>query len=345
MRETKNIIESINEKARLIRKPVIFMELCGTHSESVAENGLKNILPENVKLVSGPGCPICVTDQADVDVMVGLAKKGIPIASYGDAVSVPGSKGSLETARQNGAKVFVVYDTAEALRLQKKEPNLIFWGVGFETTAPATAWAIKKGLRVFSSHKIFPPAMKALLSEKETKIDGFLNPGHVSAIIGTEVYQNFSIPQVIAGFEAQDILLAIEMLLAQILKKEKKVENEYERLVKKNGNEKAQKFVREVFETRDSSWRGLGEIKKSGLKIKEKYRNQDAEFVYQKEIEEIKKNSQTKKSACRCGEVLRGKIKPQSCPLFGKACSPDNPQGACMVSREGSCNIEYRYEK
>lgn len=343
--DPSTIIKDIERKAGLIRRPVVIMELCGTHSESIAENAIKDILPKNIKLVSGPGCPICVTDQSDVDVVVGLAKSGVPIAAYGDAVSVPGSEGSLEEARRNGAKVFIVYDTVQALEIKKKEPDLVFWGVGFETTAPGTAWAIKKGLRVFSSHKVFPPAMEVLLSDAEVKIDGFLNPGHVSAIIGLGAYQKFDIPQVVAGFEARDILLAIEDILDQIISKKHLVENEYGRLVKDGGNLRAQKLIYEVFEISDGSWRGLGMIKDSSLKIRGKYRSQDAEYFYKKEISGIRKSIRPKKNACRCGDVLRGRIKSSECPLFRKVCSPDNPMGACMVSREGSCNIEYRYGK
>ena len=341
----KNILERIKRKAELIKRPVVFMELCGTHAESVAENSIRNLLPKNISLISGPGCPICVTDQEDVDIVTGLAKRGIPIAVYGDATGVPGSEMSLEEARQKGAKIYIVYSVEEALEIQKKEPNLIFWGIGFETTAPASAWAVKNGLPVFSSHKTFLPAMGALLENKKIGIDGFINPGHVSAIIGVRAYEQFKFPQVIAGFEALDVLLAIDMLLSQLLEKKKGVENEYKRLVKENGNKKAQKLIENVFEIRDSSWRGLGEIKRSGLKIRKKYQKWDVEKIYQKEIGEIKKKINKKKTACRCGEVLQGLIKPKECPLFKRICFPDNPQGACMVSREGSCNIEYRYGK
>lgn len=339
------IIKDIHQKAKEIKKPLRFMELCGTHAETVAQHGIKNILPENIKLISGPGCPVCVTDQTDIDIVVRLAKEGIPVASYGDAVAVPGSNGSLEQARQEGARVFTVYDVEEALEISKKVKNLFFWGIGFETTTPGTAWAISQGLSVFSSHKLFPPAMNTLLSNKEIKIDGFINPGHVSAIIGTEVYKKFKIPQVVAGFEASDVLKAVEMLLDQILSGEKKVENEYVRLVKPSGNKKAQKCINDIFEICDSQWRGLGLIKSSGLKLKKKYREQDAEYIYQDKILEIKKEIKVKTSACLCGEVLQGLIEPKECPLFKKVCNPDNPQGACMVSGEGSCNIELRFGK
>lgn len=339
----KEILENIWKKSRTINRPLRFMELCGTHSEAIAKYGIKEILPENIKLITGPGCPVCVTDQSEIDIVTGLALAGIPIACYGDATNIPGSLGSLENARQNGAQIYIVYDVAEALELSKKIPNLVFWGIGFETTTAMTAWGIKNNLIVFSSHKIFPPAMEALLENKKIRIDGFINPGHVSAIIGTEIYHKFQIPQVIAGFEAGDVLLAISMLLDQVISKEKKVENEYARLVKKEGNIKARKLISEIFEIRNASWRGLGEIKNSGLKIRKKYQHLDAEFIHKDLIAKIRKEIKPRKSVCRCGEVLQGLIESKQCPLFGKVCTPENPQGACMVSREGSCNIDYRY--
>jgi hydrogenase expression/formation protein HypD len=321
------------------------MELCGTHSEAIAKHSLKDVLPKNIKLITGPGCPVCVTDQSEIDIVAGLALAGIPIACYGDATNIPGSLESLESARQHGADVHIVYDITQALELSKKIPELVFWGIGFETTTAMTAWGIKKGLKVFSSHKLFPPAMEALMNNNNIKIDGFINPGHVSAIIGTEVYQKFKIPQVVAGFEAQDVLLAISMLLDQIISEEEKVENEYGRLVKKNGNSKALNLISEIFEIRNASWRGLGEIKNSGLKIRKKYRPQDAEYIHRDLIFKIKKDIKIKPSTCRCGEVLQGLIESRQCSLFGKVCTPDNPQGACMVSREGACSINYRFNK
>ncbi|HRY82634.1 MAG TPA: hydrogenase formation protein HypD [Candidatus Moranbacteria bacterium] len=339
----KKILKNIQEKAKIIRRPIRLMELCGTHSETIAKYGIKNILPKNIKMISGPGCPVCVADQSDVDIITGLALSGIPIACYGDSANIPGNLGSLENARQQGAEIYIVYDISEALKISKKNPDLIFWGIGFETTAPMTAWGIQNGLKVFSSHKIFPPAMRALLRNNKIKIDGFINPGHVSVIIGAEIYKKFKIPQVVAGFSATDVIKAIDMLLDQITKKEKKVENEYARLVQKEGNKKAQKLISKVFEAKNARWRGLGEIKNSGLKIKKKYKNQDAEFIHRELIAKIKKNIKNKPSVCHCGEVLQGIIEPKNCPLFRKVCTPDNPQGACMVSREGSCNVEYRY--
>lgn len=343
MLNLNKILKNINQKAEKVNRSLRFMELCGTHAETIAKHNLKDVLPKNISLISGPGCPVCVTDQSDIDTVVGLALSGIPVACYGDAAGVLGNLGSLEEARQKGADINIVYDVSEAVELKKKTPNLVFWGLGFETTAPATAWAIQQGMTVFSSHKVFPPAMAALLSNKKIKVDGFIDPGHVSAIIGTQLYEQFEIPQVVAGFEVADVLLAVDMLLDQIISGKIRVQNEYGRLVKKGGNKKALKLLKNTFDVADSKWRGLGIIENSGLKLKKKFQKQDAEFVYRKEIAKIKKNIKIKTSACRCADVLQGLIEPQKCPLFGKICTPDNPEGACMVSAEGSCNIEYRF--
>ena len=337
------LIKNIHEKAEKIGYPIRLMELCGTHSQTIAEHGIKKLMPKNITLVSGPGCPVCVTDQSDIDVVVGLALAGIPVAVYGDTMQVPGNMMSLEGARRSGADVQIVYSISEAVNLQKEKPNLVFFGLGFETTTGMTAWAIKQGLTVYSAHKLFPPAMEALLQNKKIRVDGFIDPGHVSAIIGTEVYQKFNIPQVVAGFSGEDVILAIDMLLGQILGNKSRVENAYGRLVKKGGNKKALKLINEIFEVSDAKWRGLGEIKNSGLKIRKKYQAQDASFIHRKLIEKIKKEIKVKPSACKCGLVLQGLIEPKECPLFRKVCAPDNPQGACMVSVEGSCNVEYRY--
>jgi hydrogenase expression/formation protein HypD len=341
--EIEKKIKDIQKKAAIIGRPLRFMELCGTHAEAIAEHAIKSVLPKNITLVSGPGCPVCVTDQEDIDSVVGLAMAGIPVAAYGDAVGVPGNLGSLESARRKGANVFVVYDVAEALEIKRKQPDLVFWGLGFETTTPMTAWAIENGIVVYSSHKLFPPAMEALLANEKIKVDGFINPGHVSAIIGTGVYSKFKIPQVVAGFEADDILLAIDILLGQIVNKENRVENAYWRLVRDDGNKKAQELIRRFFETGDAKWRGLGTIKNSGLKVRKEYRKMDAEFVHGRLLEKIRKEIKPRHNACRCGEVLQGIIESKDCSLFKKVCNPDNPQGACMVSREGSCRVNYRF--
>lgn len=349
---TKKILDEIKKLAKSIGRETRLMGLCGTHSQTIAQYGLKNLLPRNIKLVAGPGCPVCVTAREDIDTVIGLALAGIPLAVYGDTLAVPGSTESLENARQKGADIKIIYSIKEALEEQKIKPDLVFFGVGFETTAPMTAWAIKQGLRVYSAHKFFPPAMAALLKNKKNKIDGLIDPGHVSAIIGESPYKKFEIPQVITGFEPEDVLMAVLMLLNQIAEGKRDLENEYGRVVKKNGNEKAINLINEVFEQCDAEWRGIGLIKNSGMKIRKKYSTCDTKIKYRRTIAKILSQTKTKKTAClpdrqacRCGEILQGLIEPNQCPLFKKICTPKNPFGACMVSIEGTCNIEYKYAR
>jgi hydrogenase expression/formation protein HypD len=339
------IKQNINEIKNLAQQldHVKLMELCGTHSQTVAKYNLKSLLPKNIELISGPGCPICVTDQQDIDVVIGLALNNIPIAIYGDALTLPGSQSSLEKTKQQGKNIFVVYSTEDALKLQKQFPKIIFFGIGFETTTPMTAWAIRRGLTVYSSHKLFPPAMEALLKNKNIQINGFINPGHVSAIIGTEIYNQFKFPQIITGFEPEDVIESIKLLLEMIIKKKNKVINQYTRVVTKKGNKKALDLINEVFYTTDTKWRGLGTIPNSGLKIKKEFQNQDAEFIYDDLIANIKKENRPMENNCICGQILQGIKKSSDCPLFKKTCTPETPQGACMVSVEGACQINYKY--
>ncbi len=338
------ILKEIEKKASLVNRPLTLMELCGTHSQTIAAFGLKKILPSNLSLIAGPGCPVCVTSQRDVESVAGLALAGIPIATYGDTLKIFDTSVLLKKNGGNKIDISVVYDAAEALQLKRKKPNLVFWGLGFETTAPMSAWAIKKGLTVYSTHKKFFPAMKALLRNKELKIDGFINPGHVSAITGIKIYESLKIPQVVAGFEAEDVLQAISWLLDQIISKKFQVQNEYQRVVKREGNKRAQKIIQEVFEVKDAFWRGLGKIKRSGLAIRKKYQKQDAEYVYSKLLKKIRKKIIPQQpTACQCGKILQGVRRPQECSLFAKICQPENPQGPCMVSVEGICYIEYKY--
>ena len=352
---TLNIIKKIKNLAKEINRDVVIMELCGTHTEAVAKNGIKKILPKNVKLLSGPGCPVCVTDQKDVDAIIKLALNDVPIACYGDVLRVPGNlvlktdkekqKLSLNKARELGADVNEVYSTEDALKLQKEKKDLVFFGLGFETTTPMTADAIKKGLAVYSSHKLFIPAMQVLVDTPTLKIDGFLNPGHVSAIIGTGLYQKFKLSQVITGFDGEDVLLGIYMLLKQIAEGRAEVENEYTRCVRQEGNLVARKLVDEVFETGDAFWRGLGNIPNSGLEIREKYSKYDAKVKYKNILSrhsELVEES-LESTGCICGAILRGLKQPKDCKLFNKKCTSNNPIGACMVSSEGACGIEAKY--
>ncbi len=344
-KDIKNLIQRIKEEAIKIDRNVNLMEVCGTHTQAVARYGIKELMPRNVKLTTGPGCPVCVTAEEDIDAIVSLALAGVPVATYGDMMRVPGYYGSLDQAREKGAKVFDVYSTEDALELKKKYPDLVFFGLGFETTAPMTASAIKKGLTVYSTHKLFLPAMKALLNIGELKIDGYIAPGHVSTIIGIEPYKSMKVPQVITGFTAEDVLVGIYMLLKQISENRAEVENEYLRSVKKEGNPEALKEIFEVFNIGDGNWRGLGIIPKSGLEIKNKYKKFNAKIKYKNIINKSKVKSQKSKVGlgCKCGEIIRGLKEPYQCPMFKKVCTPDNPVGPCMVSVEGACNVEYRY--
>lgn len=343
MTKQESILKKINEISSDIGRQVNIMEVCGTHTQVISRYGIRGILPKNIKLITGPGCPVCVTPQEDIDAIVNLALAGIPVATYGDVLRVPSFYGSLENAASQGAKVLPVYSIEEALYLKNKYPDLIFFGIGFETTAPMTAIAIKKGLTVYSAHKLFLPAMEALLQMGELKIDGFINPGHVSTIVGVEPYKKMKVPQVISGFEAEDVLVGIYMLLRQIKQHRAEVENEYVRSVKKRGNPVAYELIFQVFEIKDSNWRGFGVIPKSGLEIKKEHIQFNAKIKYKRILSKVDFTKSCKPAACRCGEVIRGLIDPVQCPLFGKACVPERPYGPCMVSVEGSCNVEYQY--
>ena len=334
------------------KEEITLMEVCGTHTMAIARYGIRNLLPPNIRLLSGPGCPVCVTPNSDIDRAISYSKKeNTIIATFGDMMKVPGSSSSLSKEKSLGRDVRVVYSTTDAVRLAIQNPTkrVIFLGVGFETTAPTVAASIRdakeRGLRnyyVLSAHKLIPPALKALLDDKEVKIDGFILPGHVSTITGTKVYEfipkDYGVGCVVAGFEPLDILQTILMLIKQIRNRDPKVENQYTRSVKKEGNLKAKMLIEEVFQPCDAEWRGLGNIPKSGLGMREEYADFDAERKISVEVEETKEHP-----GCICGEVLRGRNIPLDCSLFGKGCTPENPVGPCMVSSEGTCAAYYRY--
>ena len=341
----KKIIQQIEIVAKEIGREVNLMEVCGTHTQVISRFGIREILPKNVHLITGPGCPVCVTAQRDIDAVVNLALAGVPVATYGDALRVPGYFGSLNEARENGAQVFDFYSVADALELQKKIPDVVFFGLGFETTTPMTAWGIQQGLTVYSAHKVFLPAMEALLRDKNININGFIDPGHVSVVIGTAPYAKLKIPQVITGFEMTDVLEGILLLLRQIKNHDLKVVNQYSRIVKKSGNKKIQKIISEVFEISGGEWRGFGVIPKSGLKIRKKYASFDAKVKYKKILDKVDFSKSKDPAGCKCGEVIRGLLESKKCPLFGKLCTPDNPVGPCMVSVEGACNVAFGYKK
>lgn len=333
-------LENINSNAKKLKRNITIMEICGGHTNTIMKYGIRELLPKNIKLISGPGCPVCVSSQFDIDCMIELAHKGIPIATYGDMMKVPGSKYSLEDAKAKGGKIFEVYSTTDVLKLKNDYPNILFFGIGFETTAPMTAFLLENKVTVYSVHKLVPPAMNALISDNDILIDGFIDPGHVSTIIGLSDYEKIKIPQVVSGFYPEQIIRAISILVELILKKENIIINGYPEVVKKEGNLVAQKLLKKHFYVSDSEWRGLGNLPKSGLEVLDDKLN--AKIKYKPILSKV---GTPLKTGCRCGEILKGLIEPDMCPLYKKACTPSNPVGACMVSDEGSCAIYYRYDK
>jgi hydrogenase expression/formation protein HypD len=332
--------------------PVKIMEVCGTHTVSIAKNGLRAVMPERVTLLSGPGCPVCVTANRDIDVAIELAKQpGVVVTTFGDMMKVPGSYSSLAAEKADGRDVRIVYSPLDAIAMAVKEPDkqVVFVAVGFETTAPLIAAAIlrakEQGLEnfsIFCAHKTVPTALGALVNDPEVKIDAFILPGHVSTIIGSQPYEflaeEYHVPGVITGFEPVDVLQGIYMILKQLEEGRAEIEIAYHRGVMPEGNVHARGMVDQVFEPVDADWRGIGVIPGTGLAIREEYAYYDAAKripVTPPEPKEIK--------GCQCGEVLRGITLPFECRLFGRGCTPEHPIGPCMVSSEGSCAAYYRF--
>ena len=332
--------------------PCGLMEVCGTHTVAIFRYGLRDLLPEGVRLISGPGCPVCVTSQDDIDRIIAISEiKGVIVASFGDMLKVPGTSSSLEKEKAKGRDIRVVYSPRDSLDIARKNENreVVFLGIGFETTAPTIASCIleakEEGLKNITflvSHKLIPPAMRALMEMGEVRIDGFICPGHVSAIIGSNPYRDiaegYNVPCVVSGFEPLDMLQSILMLLMQIENNEHKVEIGYIRAVHSDGNRLAQKVMDNVFEVSNAKWRGLGLIRNSGLRLRGEFAGFDALLRFEPNIEESREHP-----ACRCGEVLRGIIEPSQCKLFRKRCTPERPYGPCMVSSEGTCATYYKY--
>ncbi len=332
--------------------PVRIMEVCGTHTMSIFRHGIRSLLPGKIELVSGPGCPVCVTSQEDIDRMIALSSlKDVTVATFGDLVRVPGSGKSLAQARAEGADVQIVYSPSDALdmALKNRHKKVVFLGVGFETTAPTVAATLLQARAaktdnffVYSCHKLMPPALDALFEHTDAKVDGLICPGHVSTIIGASAYEpivrRFGLPCVVAGFEPLDILTAILLLVRQHSKGEARVENCYERAVSQKGNERARALMYKVFEPKGARWRGLGEIDESGLSIRDEFSNLDAEKRF-----EIKTCESEEPKGCMCGQIIRAEATPPDCPLFGKRCTPATPVGPCMVSSEGTCSAYFRY--
>ncbi len=348
----KIVADGIKETADP-RREYRFMEVCGTHTMAIARFGLKSLLPSNIKLLSGPGCPVCVTATSFIDkAIVYAGLKDVLLTTFGDMVKVPGSKTSLEKTRAERGNLRVIYSAIDALKIAVENPRkkIIFLGVGFETTAPTIAATIKEAKKkkinnfyVLSGHKIIPPALEALVEDKRIRLNGFILPAHVSAIVGSRPYgfivKDYNISSVIAGFEPLDIMQGILMLVKQIEEDSPKVEIQYQRVVKPSGNKLAQRAMEEVFKIVDSEWRGLGIIPKSGLAIKGDFSGFDAEKSLK--IKPVRKSAG--KKGCICGEVLKGLKEPRDCRLFGKTCTPEYPVGPCMVSSEGTCAARYAY--
>jgi hydrogenase expression/formation protein HypD len=350
----KELVGKLVEQIKKIStKPISLMEVCGGHTMSIQKFGIPSLLPPTIKLISGPGCPVCVSDRRYIDQAIAYGRlEDVIIATYGDLIRVPGSTSSLDQEKANGADVRIVYSVLDALKIARKnkDKKVVFLGIGFETTAPGSAVGVinarNEGISnfyLFSSHKIMPPAMEALIDEG-VKLNGYIAPGHVSAVTGISIYKNipekYKLGVVISGFEPVDLLKAILMLVNQIENNQPKVEIAYTRVVTPEGNIKAQQMLNEVFELRDDWWRGLGVLPKSGLKVREKYAKHDAEVMIAVDVEPTREDK-----GCICGEVLKGVKNPKDCKLFAKACTPNNPVGACMVSNEGSCNAYYRYNR
>jgi hydrogenase expression/formation protein HypD len=347
------LLAAVRKRAGQLNRSITIMEVCGSHTNAIGRFGIRGLLPENIRLISGPGCPVCVTAVQEVDAALFLARQpDVLFASFGDMLRVPGTKRrSLEKERADGADIRVVDSAVECLDLAQKNPDrqIIFMGIGFETTSPAAASVVKtakshaiSNLAVFSVHKVIPPAIDALLSDPLISVDGFMLPGHVSTILGTAAYSIITRrgrAGVITGFEPVDILEGILMILEQIISGDVKTEIQYQRGVKEEGNPAARRILNEVFEPADSHWRGLGMIPKSGLVFRQEYRGFDASMRF-----DIPVFESHDASGCRCGDVLKGIISPPECPQFGSACLPRNPLGPCMVSAEGTCAAYYKYQ-
>ncbi len=333
-------------------RPVRLMEFCGGHTHAILRFGIPDLLPSTVELRSGPGCPVCVTSAADLDRAIALAR--VPdaiLTTFGDMIRVPGTRTSLAQAKAEGADVRVVYSPLDALRIARRNPDrpVIFLGVGFETTAPMVGSAVltaeAEGVGnffVFSTHKLTPPATRAILDVGEVRLSGIIGPGHVTTVIGSDAWRflpdNYGIPCAVAGFEPLDILQAVLALVEMAEEGRPDVVNAYARSVRADGNVAAREALERVFEVADVEWRGLGTVPASGLRLREAYAHFDAARAFPVEVSHVREPA-----GCRCGEVLRGVLLPTECPLFGRACTPQSPIGPCMVSAEGACAAYYRY--
>lgn len=325
-----------------------FMHVCGTHEQIITRYGIRTLIPENIEVISGPGCPVCITPANEIEEAITLAQKGATVMTFGDVLRVPGNGGSLADSKAKGGDIKVVYSIRNAVEFAKENPDkeVVFFSVGFETTVPSVASEVLKGppenFSLLVSHRLIPPVMELLQGIGDLYLDGWICPGHVATIIGTEPFElfprSYRMPTVIAGFEPLDILMAILMLLKQIKDGSPKLDNEYSRSVKEEGNPKARRMMDEVFEVTSGYWRGVGRVPFSALRLMDEFSQYDARKKYRVKIEakaDILEES--------CHLIINGKLKPAECPLFSKACTPQTPRGPCMVSSEGACNVATRY--
>jgi len=346
------IVKDITALSKQLKKPIKIMEVCGTHTQVISQFGLRKLLPENVSLISGPGCPVCVTPASYIEQAIALAGKGFHILTFGDLLRVPSQTSSLEKKKAEGFQIDVVYSPLDAVKIAKDDPRkeFIFLAVGFETTIPSVASTIMtaekenvKNFKILCAHKIIPPPLKILAGDPDLEIDGFICPGHVSVIIGSKSYnflpKEFRRGSVVTGFKPVDILLSVRELVRQSVENHPCNVNFYKRAVKEEGNVEAQKLIGRTFDVEDAQWRGLGTIPLSGLRLKRKYERFDASLI------DVEFDFPKEPKGCRCGDVLKGMISPGQCPLMARTCNPENPVGACMVSSEGSCAAYYKYER
>ena len=350
----KLVKEKATRAADRLGRLAVLMEVCGTHTTAISRFGLRGLLKGLVELRSGPGCPVCVTAAGDIEAMLVLSRmSGVIVATFGDMLRVPGRESSLERERAAGARIKIVYSPADAVALAGNNPGteVVFLGVGFETTAPLVALSITQardaGLNnytVYSVHKIMPPAIKALLESGDINIDGLILPGHVCAVTGSEAFKfigdNYGLPAVVTGFTLVDIIDSVNTLLDKVMDQDSKTSNNYRWVVKQGGNAAARRVLEECFYTGEAAWRGLGVIAGSGLLIKDELSGYDARSKFG-----LKPLISAEPAGCRCGELLRGSIFPTDCGLFGRKCTPVVPVGPCMVSSEGACAAYYRYER
>ncbi len=345
----RSLVQRIQQRSQ---KPARLMEFCGGHTVAIYRNGLRQLVPPTVQMLSGPGCPVCVTPVGDLDKAIFLAHiPGVILTTFGDLMKVPGSRSSLQRAKAEGATVHIVYSALDALQMARDNPDkaVVLIGIGFETTAPTVAASVLQAQQeslhnyfVLSLHKLTPPVIRALLSSGEVNLDGIICPGHVSTIIGAEPYEpivrQFQVACVISGFEPIDILEAVYRLVAQIEEGQSRVEIAYRRAVRPQGNREALALMDKVFSIGPGVWRGVGKVADSGLRLREEYRDFDAEVKF-----DITPEPPLEHEGCLCGDILRGVKTPEDCQLFATACTPEHPVGPCMVSSEGSCSAVYHF--